>query len=47
VVRRQGAEEFGGYLRTLASLLPEPMFGVAPPPALAVVVDDVAAAAVK
>jgi hypothetical protein len=40
VVRRQGAEEFAGYLRTLASLLPEPMFGAARAPALAVVVDD-------
>jgi hypothetical protein len=32
VVRREGATEFAGYLRTLASLLPEPVFGGAHAP---------------
>lgn len=39
VVRRQGAGEFSGYLKTLASLLPEPIFGHAPAPVLAAIGD--------
>lgn len=45
VVRRQGAEELAGYLRTLASLLPEPVFGGAPAPVLSVVGDEMAVSA--
>ena len=43
IVRRQGAEELAGYLGTLASLLPEPMFGGAQAPAFAVFGGDAAA----
>jgi hypothetical protein len=32
LVRQHGAGQFGGYIRTLASLMPETMFGMAPAP---------------
>ena len=45
VARRQGAGELAGYLRTLASLLPEPVFGSVPAPLLSVVGDETAVGA--
>ncbi|MPY75822.1 MAG: hypothetical protein GEU87_16355 [Alphaproteobacteria bacterium] len=44
VVRRHGAREFAAYLRTLATLLPEPMFGGVRAPAILAVEDDMALA---
>lgn len=44
VVRRHGAGEFAAYLRTLATLLSEPMFGDTRAPAIPVAGDDMAPA---